>query len=302
MHTCIAIFLSLIFSWPIAAGLPVSGDDKSRAEELLAQARAALGGDARLKAVQSLSASGQTRQVVGDGNEDEQIQGEIQLDFLLPDKYMRTETTSVGGGMAEVTRIIGINGDQIFRDAHSSGGGMIMIRQPPNDPKLQAAQTRALREEFARHLFSWLLMSPAATPLEFSYAGEAEAKDGKADAIDVKGPEGFGARLFLDKQTHRPLLLSYRAPQPRQMIMRRMAGGHDDPEKLRKEAEAQAARQADQPPPLVDMELYFDDYRAEDGILLPHHITRSVNGQLSEEWELKKFKINPPLKADQFKK
>jgi hypothetical protein len=35
---------------------------------------------------------------------------------------------------------------------------------------------------------------------------------------------------------------------------------------------------------------------------MPHRITRAINGQFSEEWELKKFKINPPLKADQFKK
>jgi hypothetical protein len=35
---------------------------------------------------------------------------------------------------------------------------------------------------------------------------------------------------------------------------------------------------------------------------MPHRITRAINGQFSEEWELKKFKLNPPLKADQFKK
>ena len=57
------------------------------------------------------------------GVEAEQIEGELQFDLLLPDKYMRTETSSIGGGMAEITRVSGINGEQAFRDAHSSGGG-----------------------------------------------------------------------------------------------------------------------------------------------------------------------------------
>ena len=294
----IVVAITLMFAAAAVAAVP--GDDKARAGELLTQARDALGGDAKLKAVQSLSVSGKIRQVVGGNEGEEQIEGELQFDLLLPDKYMRTETSSIGGGMAEITRVSGINGEQAFRDAHSSGGGggMVMIRPGPNDPKMLAAQTRAIRQEFARSLLSWLLVGPPAVPLEFNYAGEAEARDGKADAIDVTGPDGFAARLFLDKQTHRPLLLSYRAPQPRALMVRRMEGPPPDVEKVQKEAETQAA----QPPPLADNELYFEDYRAEDGILLPHRVTRSVNGQFSEEWQLSKFKINPPLKAEKFKK
>jgi len=303
MRIRIAIVLALALGLLATTSRAARGDEKARADELLAQARAALGGDAKLKAVQSLTVSGQMRQVVG-GDGDEQIQGEIEFDLLLPDKYLRTETTSVGDGLTEITRISGINGEQAFLDAHASGGGgMVIIRPGPSDPKSLAAQSRALHKEFARQLLSWLLVAPATLPLEYSYAGEAEVKDGKADAIDVKGPDDFAARLFLDKQTHRPLLLSYRGPQPRMGMVRRQVSDHpDEAEKQRKEIEAQAAKQADQPQPLVDIEVYFAEYRAEDGILLPHRITRSVNGQFNEEWELSKFKINPPLKADKFKK
>lgn len=303
MRIRIAIVLTLMLGLLAVTGRAARGDEKARAEELLAQARTALGGEAKLKAVQSLSVSGQLRQVIGTDDGQEQIQGDIQFDLLLPDKYKRTETTSLGDGMAEITRISGINGEQAFLDAHASGGGgMVIVRPGPTDPKSLATQSRALRREFARQLLSWLLVTPATLSLEYSYAGEAEVKDSKADAIDVKGPEDFAARLFLDKQTHRPLLLSYRGPQPRMGMVRRQMGNPEDAEKQRKEIESQAARQADQPPPMVDIEIYFADYRAEDGILLPHRITRAVNGQFSEEWELKKFKINPPLKADQFKK
>jgi hypothetical protein len=273
-----------------------SGDDKAaasaRAQELLDQARAALGGEAKIKTVQSLTASGKLRQVMRSDDADDQIEGEIELNFLLPDKYLRRDTTPLPAGEGEMRRISGINGDQVFRDAQATGGGMVMIRPMPDDPKARAGQVRMMREELARQLLVWLLASPASFPVEFTYAGEAESKDGKADALDIKGPEGFSARLFLDKQTHLPLMMSYRAPQPRAaMITRSMRGGHEDLEAYKKEAQERAEKQ-----------VYFSDYRAEQGILLPHRITRSVNGDFSEEWNLNKFKINPPLKAESFKK
>lgn len=276
------------------------GDDK--AQGLIAQARVALGGEAKLKAVQSLTASGKSRTVVKTDDGDEQVESEIELNYLLPDKYMRAETSSMGGGMAEITRISGINGDQVFRDARSTGGGMVMIRNPPDDPNARAAAVKNMREEYARQLLVWLLATPESFPVEFTYAGEAESPEGKADAIDVKGPDGFAARLFLDKQSHRPTLLSYRGPSPRGgMMMRRLQGNPEDADKHKKEAEQMTSRPLP-PPEMADIQLFFADYRDESGITLPHRITRSVNGQLFEEWELAKFKINPPLKADKFKK
>ena len=304
----IALFSAIAFAVIACTNaLANSNDDKAaaqsaRAQELIGQARAALGGEAKIKAVQSLTASGKLRQVMRSDDTDNQIEGEIELNFLLPDKYLRTDTTPLPVGDGEVRRISGINGDQTFRDAQATGGGMVMIRPMADDPNARRGQLRMMREELARHLLVWLLTSPANFPVEFSYAGEAESKDGKADALDIKGPEGFNARLFLDKQTHIPLMLSYRAPQPRAaMITRSMQGSHEDLEARKKEAQEQAERQAANPE-LSEIQVYFSDYRAEDGILLPHRITRSVNGDFSEEWELKKFKINPPLKAESFKK
>lgn len=284
-----------------ATTLARGGDDK--AQGLIAQARTALGGEAKLKAVQSLTASGKARTVVKTDDGEEQVESEIELNYLLPDKFMKAETSSMGGGMAEITRISGINGDQVFRDARSTGGGMVMIRTPPDDPNARAAAVKNMREEYARQLLVWLLTTPETFPIEFTYAGEAEAPEGKADAIDVKGPDGFAARLFLDQQTHRPTLLSFRGPSPRGgMMMRRIQGNPEDGDKHKKEAEQMAKQPPPPPPEMADIQLFFADYRDESGITLPHRITRSVNGQLFEEWELAKFKINPPLKADKFKK
>ena len=276
--------------------------DKARAQELLAQARDALGGDAKVKAVQSLAVTGSFRRVLGP--QMPESSGEFEIELLLPDKFKRTENMSLMGGAAQVIRIDGFNGDQHFSDT-SSSGGMVMIRRPgENDPAMQASQLRALKADAARSLIAWLLYAPDAYQIDFTYAGEAESAEGKADVLDAKGANGFAAKIFLDKQTHRPLMISYRAILPR-MVMR--AGGpgvsREDAEKRAKEIEKETHAEVEKNrPEESEIHMFLADYRAVDGIQLPHRISRSVNGEVNEEWEVKKFKLNPPLKAERFKK
>jgi hypothetical protein len=52
----------------------------------------------------------------------------------------------------------------------------------------------------------------------YTYSGQAESPDGKADIIDVSGPDDFKARLFVDAETHLPLMLTYMEPEARVMM------------------------------------------------------------------------------------
>jgi hypothetical protein len=270
-------------------------DAAGRANQLLDQARAAIGGE-KLRSLASLSATGGYRRIMGE----REMSGEIQFDLILPDKMMRTETMTPIPG-AEITRIEAINGDRSWSDQQSSGmgGGMMIMRRPGGDsPQGQAMQTNAIRAELTRIAIGWLLSSPSSFPVEFSYAGEAEAPDGKADALGVKGPNGFSARLFLDQKTHLPLMLTYKGKKPR-IMMRTFTGprNREEIEKEAKEAEAGAANQ-----PEIEYQIRFSEHRQVDGISLPHRLTRAIDGEVNEEWEISKFKINPSLKAEKFEK
>src|SRR5881397_1141376 len=64
----------------------ISGD--ARTTELLAKARAALGGDSKLAKVQGLAASGALSRAVNES----QITGEVTLELQLPDKMLRTDS------------------------------------------------------------------------------------------------------------------------------------------------------------------------------------------------------------------
>lgn len=310
MHKVIEFFLLMVFastgvSYPVNPADEKASGDSARAQELLTQARNALGGDAKFKAIQSLSCAGKFRRVLGP--QAPEMAGEFEMDFLLPDKFKKTENMTIMSGAAEITRIEGFNGEQMFEDS-SSSGGMVVIRRPgSDDPKMQGSRLRSLKADTTRTLLAFLLSAPQTSGLEFTYAGEAESPDGKADIIEAKSADGFAARLFLDQKTHQPLMLAYRGVAQR-VVMRTeqmQAGSREEAEKKANEAEHKASEEAAKAPQNrqeVDIQIYLADYRPVDGILLPHKISRSTNGEVNEEWELSKFKINPPLKAEKFKK
>jgi hypothetical protein len=264
-------------------------------QELLGQARAALGGEAKLNEVKGLTIQGDLRRVTQ--NQDQS--GTLTLDFLLPDKYKRTETLSLIMGV-EVTFVRAVNGEQVWVDSHSSASNaQVMISRPAGNNQ-SGAQQQDLRAEFARYALALLLNPPPSLAAEFSYAGEAEAPGGRADALDIKGANGFSARLFLDRVTHRPLMLSYRGVAPRGGMTSSTAGGvsKEDLDKIVKEAQAKAAAQQE-----AEILVSFSDYRPVNGIYFPHLITKAANGKTTEEWKLRQFKINPPdLKPQKFEK
>lgn len=273
-------------------------DAAAKAQQLINQARAALGGDK----VKSLSVTGNYRRKMGQM----EMTGELNFDLLLPDKMMKTETMNPMPSI-EITRIEAINGDEVWEDQqrHGGGGGMMIIRRGPGGPatdpqKAKEMLQQGVRTDFARLLIGWLLTTPSSFPVEFSFAGEAESPDGKADVLEVKGPGGFAARLFLDQKTHHPLMLTYKSKKPRFITQTATAGAHRNPEEMekrRKELEAEAANQPD-----VEYRVYLSDYREVNGVSFPHKLTRSIEDEVNEEMEIKNVKINPQLKPEKFVK
>ena len=273
----------------------VAGD--SKAADLLQQARRALGGEAALDTVQALDARGTVTRAAGAT----QLSGDLALQFQLPDRMLRSDSLSPDGGLTLVTDQ-GFNGATLLRGSRTFNAPPgAVIRTPPPPPRgsdAEAQALRAARADLARLTVALLLRAPASQPMDFSYGGQAEAPDGKADVIDVRGRDGdtFAARVFLDTTTHRPLMLTYRGVAPRVMVQtRRVERGSAPP------AEPRAQ---DAPPPpatdVVDIEMFLDDYRRVGNVLLPHHITRSVAGEVTEDLTFTSFALNPSFRAGTF--
>src|SRR6185436_8517879 len=88
-----------------------AGDTK--AAELLAQARAAIGGDSKVSKVQALSCTGTLQRALGD----RQIGGDVTIDLQLPDKFLRTDSISPMGDGALIVTEQGVNGDKVLRNS-----------------------------------------------------------------------------------------------------------------------------------------------------------------------------------------
>ena len=171
-----------------------------------------------------------------------------------------------------------------------------------------------LKTDLTRLLLGILLAPPPSVQVEYAWIGEAKAPDGVADVIQVKGPGDAKSMLYIDRATHRVLMVSYRG-RPFRMMTRPAGGGPGGPggpggaqpgagaqmtpeerEKRRKEFEEQMAKQPD-----VDYFLRFGDHKQVSGLTLPHLVTRATGDQTSEQWGIK-YKVNASIKPERFEK
>jgi len=284
--------------------------DDARAQEILKQARQAIGGEEQLQKIQSLQINGQYRRVFGD----RQMGGDREISILLPNKYLVEDAMNAGGMSTAMINTRGLNGDKAWSGNSGGGGGMIFRigggpggpgGQPPSPEQMEAMQRRIYNAEFSRYLLAMILKPPPLLAVEYKYAGESDVEDAKADVIDVSGPDNFSVRVFFDQKSHLPLLLSYRGPKPRVMTMTRQAGSPAKPEDIKKaqeEAEKKMHAEAPPVPEEVDFYIRLTDHKKVGGIMLPHKLTFLTESEVSEEFEISKYQLNPQFKADHFDK
>jgi hypothetical protein len=234
-----------------------------------------------------------------------------------------------GGGNVVMFRTAGPGGSTM-----TVGSGGTTMSGAAQTPEQQDAGRKAMlvsaRQDFARMALGMFARSPAAYPLTMTFAGQAESPDGKADVIEVKGDGDFAARLFIDATTHLPLMLSWMAKEPMNMTRSVTAGpggstavvvgggtaAHapatpatgqavrgnmtpEDRDKMMKQLDEQM-KEAEAKRRIVEYRLFYGDYRAIDGIQVPHRLQRSIDGKPTEEVTFDKVKVNAKIDAKKF--
>ena len=148
--------------------------------------------------------------------------------------------------------------------------------QQASPEQMEEMRRRIFNAEFSRYLLAMILTPPPSFAVEYKYAGESEVEDTQAEVVDVSGPDNFAVRVFFDKNSHLPLLLSYRGPKPRVMTMQRPSRGSATPEdikKAREEAEKKMAAEAPAVPEEVEFYIRLTDHKKVGGLMLPHKLT-----------------------------
>jgi hypothetical protein len=311
------------------APAPAAGqDDPAKTQAVLKDLREAMGGD-KAAAVKSLSAEGSSRVTFGE----REITNDVQFKVVLPDHIQRIMTPEMPNGMPGPRIAMTLNGNDAWggpldpmpnfgggpggggerRGGGGPGGGGGAFFGFGGGPD----QAQRLRGDMLRFALG-ILASPDTLPgVTFSYLGTAQSKDGgEADVLGVKA-EGLDTKLFIDKNTHLPLMVTYMARDISRVRMQRPPnqGGEQPPADPNETPEARQKRLADEAQkrreevrkqlenaPMVENQLFYADYKKVDGVMLPHRFTRAANGNPSEETEIKKYKINPKIDLNDFQK
>jgi hypothetical protein len=189
-------------------------------------------------------------------------------------------------------------------------------RGPMMDPR--RARLLSVQQEYAR-LALGLFANAAAYPLTSSYVAVAEAPQGRADVLEVKGEGNFTARLFINTETRLPIMVSWTTP-PTNVIVTVpgqpppatvapgavvVAGPPAPPKDAPKEEmdkyakEVLSIRATAQATP-VENRLYFADYRDVDGVKFPFRLRRAIGTETTEETTFDRFRVNAKIDPRKF--
>lgn len=323
----VALAAIIAFAQPVA----FIAQEAGKAAEILAAARKAIGGK-KLDALKTFSLQSTLQRNLASM----QVTSDVEILLELPDKYLRSEVSS-GGGMVVMSGggVTGFNGERPLQKASGGlpGGGMVfrmggnpVVTNPEDKPtreqleQMNKAMVRSGQVEVSRLMLGWFASAHPAANAQYTFAGEAESPDGKAYVIDVKNADSMSLRLFVDQQTHLPLMVTYKGAQPRMMTrgagpaapaMTHGGGGHvvtqsaaplSDEERKTLQADAlkQAQEMQRQPPVMVDYTVFFDEWRDAEGIRFPFKMRRAMGSETTEEWTVSKVKVNPRIDPKRF--
>jgi hypothetical protein len=189
-------------------------------------------------------------------------------------------------------------------------------RGPMMDPRRARLQT--VKQDYAR-LALGLFADATGYPLMYSYAAVAEAPQGRADVLDIRGEGNFTARLFIHSETRLPIMVTWTTP-PTNVIVTvpgqpppatvapgavvvpgPPAPGKDAPkeemDKYSKEVLAIRAKAQASP---VENRLYFADYRDVDGLKLPFRLRRAIGTETTEETTFDRYRLNAKIDPRKF--
>lgn len=326
------------------------------ADAILAATRQALGGEQKLSAIRSFTATGRTRQVRGNNL----VPIEFEIWCELPDRFVRRDeipaqesgptasgfngealvqvppmpampptppATAKGGGAAASPAPVSSGGAVVATTAQAPagvgpaagpGGAGAPLTAPPDPRK---ARVTSLKQDFVRLTLGMFSTSFPSYPLTFSVAGRAEAPQGTAEILDVKGPGTFALRFFIASDTHLPIMVSWTVPATNAVLA---VQGQPPPENLppgsvvvpvpplpsttaskeeqeRYTKDVQDLRRKALAGAKVEHRLYYADYRdVGGGVRFPFRLRRAIGGETTEETNFDAFKINARIDARKF--
>jgi len=180
----------------------------------------------------------------------------------------------------------------------------------------------SIKQDFAKLTLGMFATSFSSYPLTFALAGQAEAPQGTADVIEVKGAGNLAVKFFINKETHLPIMVSWTTPAanvvlavagqpapqnlpPGSVVVQipaapGPAATKEDQEKYSKDVQDLRKKALAGAKP-IEHRLYYSDYRdVGGGVRFPFRLRRATAGETIEETNFDEFKINARIDARRF--
>lgn len=307
-------------------------NDTVKGAALMDEARKALGGVAKLAAIQRLEFKGVSRRTQGD----QALEGDFTIQLEPFEKYKRVEEISIGGNAGLIVeRTEALNGTEVwdnsgggfpgrggfggggfpgggdrgggggfrgggggFRGGDRGGrGGALgdLIGAARGDQDQAGVDPERLKQ------------------LQLAQRQQEVARLVLATLLETKGtvawigtgqaPEGLADVVEITQPNHPPIrmLLHQMTHMPLMMMW-------EGPAPRGRGRGGRGARGGDTPPTAAPaaaggpatIQMYLSGYKAVNGVQLPHVISRGSNGTVQEELEVKGYKVNPNFKSNTF--
>ena len=322
-----------------------------RAQTLLQQARAAIGGEDAINAVNNLVSSGKiTRKLKTPDNQERTLEGSLEMALETSGKtHKKVKLTFQGDPNAalsssgETKKIFVENEKTILvrrsADASTVPGEEFHVTNGDEHGQKITVKTRERgaeneQNEFAQLMLGLLLKSSPSLNLVYNYAGEENVDGTLAEIIEATGGNNFKTRLYLDKQTHLPLMISYHGFNPHPVFMIHTGGGvpfdgqrsqnviifktPDSEKSVENSGEtkifARRINSDENPDDAVagvtspqkiteegEIQIRFSDFRLVGNLMLPHKLTSYFNDQLDETTTIDSYEINAANLLERFR-
>ncbi|HMS39021.1 MAG TPA: hypothetical protein PKE69_02260 [Pyrinomonadaceae bacterium] len=320
MILCVSTFFVGLGGLVESVGASFKSDE--RALEIMRLARQAIGGEQNIKAMQALTIKGKASKTFEFDNISRVEQGDWELNLQLPNKMsksLKIETDNkIGGGEKNVVAgkqidvvVVRKGGEVVTEDVRGESPQKVVIVKKDEGGNVVTENVvgteitpRVVRgerinaedfhkNELFRTMLSLFLTTPNGTDAEFKFVGEQNVDGTNCEVVQINSGAS-GIKLFINKSTHLPVMMSYTDAKP--MIFTFTTKGDNTnetemPKMVMNRAEVQ----------MGEFQVKFTDYRTVNGVQLPHKWTQTIDGKTDETIEVSAYEFNPANIGEKFK-
>ncbi len=324
---CVSVFFIGLGGIANQIGARFKSDERALA--LIRQTRIAIGGDASIANVRSLTAKGNAAHTFNFDGANTTQAGDFEINFALPNQFskmmkLRTENISGDGSKQVVNEerkvVILKKGDNTVFNSDGKDAALknkvVIVKNGDGEIETENilgsgdGGNRAIKEmrvvkgdgenhhhnELLRTMLSLFLTAPEGVDVSYFYLGAGDVDGTACEIVEAKTGNDSVAKIYLSQSTKLPVMMSYRGmdlPKVIKINREDMKPGSNNKDVKVFVGETDA-------PPLAEINVKFSDYRTVGGLRLPFAWTQTTSGKTTETVSIESYEINPANIAEKF--